>query len=139
MEIRIRKQGGPATDIDPDASGVSNTYRVIDNGKEFFITVRSHAYGSVLGIGGQEGVLYTDRDSNTVYKHVLAVGDGCGVRVESDALVEELSAWSIRGVVLADRRGETREIVLTTGQSDSSNKQLVVLIDDEVTELGKYL
>jgi hypothetical protein len=74
-----------------------------------------------------------------VSKYVLAVGNACGVRIESDELVEGLSAWSIRGVMLADRRGETREITLTTGQKESNHNQPVVLIDDQITDLDQYL
>jgi hypothetical protein len=134
MEIRIKKQRRPEINGNSDASDITNTYRVIDNGKEFFITVRSHAHGSVLGIAGQKGVLYTDRDNNTVSRYVLAVGNACGVNIESDELVEGLSAWSIRGVVLADRHRETREITLTTVQTESSHNQPAVLIDGEITE-----
>jgi hypothetical protein len=41
--------------------------------------------------------------------------------------------------MLSDRRGETREITLTTGQKESNHNQPVVLIDDQITDLDQYL
>lgn len=80
MEIRIKKVGLQTINGDPGASDVTNTYRVIDNCNEFVITCRSHRHGGSLGIAGKEGVLYTDRENNTVRRQVLAVGRGCGRR-----------------------------------------------------------
>jgi hypothetical protein len=129
MDIKITRIGTQHLNGDPDASDVTNTYLVIDNGKEFRITYRTHSHGGNLGIAGQEGILYTDKDDNTVRKQVIAVGKICGISIESDELVEGLSPWAIRGVVFADRRKETGEIRLIIEGSEGSCDQPVILTD----------
>ena len=133
MEIKIKRTGNPIINGDPGALDVTNTYRVTDEGKEFHITFRSHLYGATLGILGKDGVLYTDKDENSVHRHVLAVGRGCGIGVESDELVEGLSPLAVRGVILAGKRDETREITLTTEQAEGNTVLPVVLVDGQVT------
>jgi hypothetical protein len=134
VEITIERVGTTNMDGDPDTSDVTNTYLVIENGKEFRITYRNHRHGANLGIAGQEGILYTDRDDNIVRKQVIAVGKVCGITIESDEPVEGLSPWALRGVVLADRSKETREISLTADGPHASCGQPVVLIDGTVTD-----
>ncbi|MCX5817251.1 MAG: hypothetical protein NTX75_13605 [Proteobacteria bacterium] len=122
-----------------DESDVTNTYRVIDNGNEFIITCRTHRHGGNLGLAGQKGILYTDHDSNTVCRQVLDIGRDCGLKIESDEPVEGLSPWSIRGVILADRNKETREITLTAGRPESGSDQPVMLIEGQITDMHQDL
>jgi hypothetical protein len=102
MEIKIRRIG--TEDTNGDGSDVTNTYAVIDNGKEFLITLRMHVHGHSLALAGQEGFLYTDPDDNTVRRQVVSVGRSCGIIIDSDEVVEGLSPRAIRGVVIADRK-----------------------------------
>jgi hypothetical protein len=139
MEIRIKRVESETMSGDPATSDVTNTYRVIDDGLEFIIAFRSHSHGCSLTIAGQEGILYTDKDSNTVRRQVLAVGRGCGIGVERDELVAGLSPWSIRGVMLTEKRKEMRELKLATKRSEDGSPQPVVLIDGKVTDLHRYL
>ena len=129
MDIKITRIGTQNLNGDPDASDVTNTYLVIDNGKEFRITCRTHSHGGNLGIAGQEGILYTDKDDNTVRKQVIAVGKICGISIESDELVEGLSPWAIRGVVLADRSRATGEVSVFIEGPEGSCGQPVIRID----------
>lgn len=121
MEIRVENMGERQVNGDPGASDVTDTYRVVDDGNEFRITFRSHKYGSSLGIAGQQGVLYTDEETGTVRRHVLAVGRGCGIGVESDELVEGLSPCALRVVVFAARTGEKGEVVLSDEGPDNES------------------
>ncbi len=139
MEIIIRKTGVPVINGDPGASDVTSTYRVTEDGREFQITFRSQRYGMSLGIAGEPGVLYTDSDSHTVHRRVLAVGRGCGIGVESDELVEGLSPWSIRAVILAHRREETGEIRLTSPGIDGNPERPAVFVDGRITDLHQHL
>ena len=139
MEIRIRKTGVPRINGDPGASDVTNTYRVTDNDREFEVTYRSHRFGASLGIAGEPGVLYTDTETNTVRRHVLAVGRGCGIGVESDELVDGLSPWSTRTVIFADRTGEAGEIVLTIDDPSDVTCRPTVRINGRITDTGEKL
>lgn len=139
MEITIKRSGNPKINGDPGALDVTNTFRVLVDGKEFHITFRSHRYGASLGIAGMEGVLYTDKEENSVHRHVLAVGRGCGIGVESDELVEGLPTWAVRGVILAGRRNETGEITLIIEQSEDNAGLPTVLLDGVVTDLHHHL
>ncbi len=139
MEIKIKRTDTQTTDEDKSASDTTHTYRVLDNGREFTITLRSHRHGSQLGIAGQKGFLYTDTESGTVHMQVVSVGRSCGITIDSDEPVEGLSPWSIRGVVLANQRKETREITITTDIPGSSPDKPMVLIDGEITDTGESL
>jgi hypothetical protein len=120
MDITITRIGTQNPNGDADASDITNTYLVIDNGKEFRITCRTHRHGGNLGIAGQEGILYTDEDDNTVRRQVIAVGKTCGISIESDEVVEGLSPQALRGVVIADRSIETTEIrSITVGSEET--------------------
>jgi hypothetical protein len=136
MDIKIMRTGTQHLHGDPDTSDVTNTYLVIDNGREFRITCRTHTHGGNLGIAGQEGILYTDEDDNTVRRQVIAVGKTCGISIENDEVVEGLSPRALRGVVIADRSKETKEIRLITEGAEESCGQPVLLIDRSVRDLG---
>jgi hypothetical protein len=139
MEIRVENTGERHVNGDPGASDVTSTYRVVDNGNELRITYRSHKYGSSLGIAGEQGVLYTDAETGMVHRHVLAVGRGCGIGVESDELVEGLSLLSIRAVIFAARTGETREIVLSDEGPDAEPGRPVVLVGGRTQGLAEEI
>jgi len=130
MEIRIKRTGSPVVNGDPGALDVTNTYRVTEDAKEFYITFRSHLYGASLGIAGEEGVLYTDSVENSVRKQVLVPGrDCCGINVEADEPVEGLSPWAIRGVILAGKKGEAGEITLIIEEEGDGVDSPMVLVD----------
>jgi hypothetical protein len=135
MEISIRRIGTEKLQGDQDASDVINIYRVIDNGREFTVTYRSRRHGGALGLAGQQGFLYTDSDTDTVRRQVITVGQTCGILIESDEAVEGLSPRAIRGVIMAERSGETREISITAGARDAPSDQPMILVDGEVTDL----
>ncbi len=137
MEISVRKIG-TETHEDRDASDVTNIYRVKDDGREFIVTHRSHSHGSNLGLAGRQGFLYTDTETDTVRRQVITVGLTCGVVIESDEAVEGLSPWAIRGVVMAERSGETREITIT-GVREAGFDQSVILVEGKAVDLHKYL
>jgi hypothetical protein len=140
MRITVRKIGMEKAHGGENASGTTNIYRVIDNGREFAITYRTHGQGGNLGIKGQKGSLYTDTDTDTVCRQVIAVGRGCGISIERDEVVEGLSPWAIRGVIMAERSGETREIsIIVAAAPEVDSDQPVVLVDGEVADLLKYL
>ena len=101
-----------------DESDITDTYRVIDNGKEFLVTFRRYRYGCSLGLAGQKGMLYTDHENDKVCLQVFDIGRDCGLKIESDEPVEGLSTQAIRGVILAVRKKETKEITLTSDSSD---------------------
>jgi hypothetical protein len=139
MEISIRRIGTEKLRGDRDASDVTNIYKVIDNGREFTITYRSHRHGGTLGLAGQQGFLYTDADTERVRRQVISVGQICGISIESDDAVEGLSPWALRGVIMAERSRETREITITAGTGGAPSHQPVILVDGEITDLQKYL
>jgi hypothetical protein len=136
VEIKIKRI--ETQDIRGDASDVINTYIVIEKGKEFRITCRTHRHGSSLGIAGKEGFLYSDRDDNTVRRQVVAMGGACGLNI-NDELVEGLSPRAIRGVVIADRSKEAGDIIVTTEGPGCPSHEPVVLVDDRVIDLQQYV
>ena len=111
MDIRIRRIA--TVDTNGDGSDVTNTYRVLDSGREFCITLRTHPHGANLGLACQEGFLYTDQETGAVRRQVLSVGKLCGIVIEADEVVEGLSPAALRGVVTAHRSGEMEEIRIT--------------------------
>ena len=136
MEITIKRVG--TQDIRGDASDVINTYMVIEKGKEFRITCRTHRHGSSLGIAGKEGFLYSDRDDNTVRRQVVAMGGACGLNI-NDEIVEGLSPWAIRGVVVADRSKEAGDIIVTTEGPEGVSHEPIVLVDGRVIDMQQYV
>lgn len=135
MDIRITRIETQYLNGDPGASDVTNTYLVIDEGKEFRITCRTRIHGCNLGMAGEEGILYTDKEDNTVRRQVITVGKICGISIESDEAVEGLSPWALRGVVLADRVKETREIGLITEVSQEGCEHTVMVVKGRRTRL----
>jgi hypothetical protein len=107
MEIKIKKIDSrpfPGT-----ASGVINTYTVVEDGREFVLTRTSHPHGSSLGFAGEKGILYVDRDDNRVHRQVIAPSGACGLNTD-DEMVEGLSPLSLRGVLMVDQCNESGEI-----------------------------
>ncbi len=139
MEIRIKNTGNTLLKGDPGAADMTDTYRVVDNGREFEITFTSHRHGHNLGIAGQKGILYVDDDENSVRKQVFNVGLGCGVGIESDEPVEGLSPWSIRGVIVARRTEEAREITLVVEGIESGSERVTAFIDGRPADLHQHL
>jgi hypothetical protein len=131
MEIKIRKIGSKI--LTGNASGVISTYTVVENGKEFLLTRTSRTHGSNLGIAGKEGILYVDSDDNKVHRQVVALSGACGLNTD-DEVVEELSRFALRGVIVADQRNESREITITRDRSGSGTDQALVIVDGKVVE-----
>jgi hypothetical protein len=139
LEIKIKRLSAEPHRND-GLSDVMETYKVIDGGREFEITLKPHRHGSSsLAVAGLEGTLYTDRDSNTVRRQVITVGRSCGVTIDADELVEGLSVLAIRGIILANRTGEAGEITLIVNGSGSGDEQPVAFIDGQAKELDKDL
>ena len=126
MEIKIRKTETQL--LTGNASGVINTYMVIENGKEFLITRMSRTHGSSLSIAGREGILYVDSDDNRVHRQTVALSGACGLNTD-DEVVEALSPWALRGVILAEQRDESGEIIITCNESRNSSDLPTVSID----------
>ena len=138
-EIIIDKIATHYLNGDPESRDVTKTYRVVNGDKEFIIACRTHAHGSSLGLAGEEGILYTDRDDNTVHRQVITVGKICGISIESDEVVEGLSPLALRGVILANRSEEAKEIRLIIEEPRKSPCRPMILIDgkpQEPTVLG---
>jgi len=110
MDIRIRRIA--TVDANRDGSDVTNTYSVLDGGREFCITLRTHAHGANLGLAGREGFLYTDKEAGTVRRQVLSVGKLCGIVIEADEVVEGLSPRALRGVVAANQNMDMQEVTI---------------------------
>ncbi len=117
-----------------DESDITDFYKVIDNGKEFTVTLRKYRHGCNLGLAGRKGILYTDHDSDTVCFQVFDIGRDCGLKIESDEQVEGLSTLSIRGVILANKNKETREIEISEATQGIDRDQLVLKIDGKIVE-----
>ena len=132
MDIRIRRVG--TVDRNGDGSDVTDTYAVIDSANEFLITLRTHAHGRSLALVGDEGFLYTDSETNTVRRQAVSVGKLCGIVIDADEMVEGLSPWALRGVVIADRNREAKEIRISDRRRVDSPGEPVVLIDGTPTE-----
>lgn len=131
MEIKIKKIGTQV--LTGNASGIINTYTVIEDGKEFLLTRMSRIHGSSLGIAGKDGILYVDSDDNKVHRQMVALSGACGLNTD-DEVVEELSPWALRGVIMADQRNESGEITIISTESLSSPGQPLVLVDGKALE-----
>jgi hypothetical protein len=135
MEITINRID--TYDVNGDGSDILTTYSVVENGKEFRITCRSNRYGRSLGMEEKEGLLYINRDDNKVHWQVVALGGGCGLLIDDDP-VEGLSPWALRGVIVAEQSQETREITITTQQSQHSPGQPLILINGNMEDLSQW-
>lgn len=128
MEIKITKI---RTDIlTGNASGVVNTYRVVENGREFLLTRTSRTHGNSIGMADQKGILYVDGNDNKVHRQVVAPGGACGLYTD-DELVDELSSWALRGLIMAEEKNESREITVI---SEGNGDQPVVIIEGKIQE-----
>jgi hypothetical protein len=130
MEIKIKKIGTQV--LTGNASGVINTYIVIENDKEFLLTRTSRVHGSSIGIAGKEGVLYMDSDDNRVHRQVVTLAGACGLNTD-DEVVEDLSPWILRGVIMADESNESGEMTIISREPGSSSDQPLVLVDGKVS------
>jgi hypothetical protein len=135
MEITINKI--ESHEVDGDASDITSTFDVVENGRLFRITCRSNRYGRSLGMEEKEGLLYINRDDNKVHWQVVALGGGCGLLID-DEPVEGLSPWALRGVIFAEKSKEAREITITTEQSGDSAKHPLIVIDGISQELSQW-
>lgn len=94
-------------------SGTVNTYLVVEDGREFFLTRTCHTLGSSIGIAGKKGILYVDSDDNRVHHQVASPSGACGLYTD-DEIVEGLSPLAHRAVIMADQCNETDEITIIT-------------------------
>lgn len=131
MEIKIKKINTQV--LTGNASGIMNTYVVIEDGKEFLLTRTSRIHGSSLGIAGKEGILYVDGDDNRVHRQVVALAGACGLNTD-DEVVEELSPWVLRGIIMAEQRNESGEITIISGESRNFPDQSLVFVDGKALE-----
>ncbi len=129
MEIKIIKI---RTDIlTGNASGVVNIYKVVENGREFFLTRTSRAHGNSIGMVDQKGILYVDGNDNRVHRQIVAPSGACGLYTD-DELVDGLSSWALRGLIIAEEKNESREIIIT---SEGNGGEPLVVIEGKVQEL----
>ena len=96
-------------------SGTVNTYRVIEDGREFLLTRTCHTFENSVGIAGKKGILYVDSDDNKVHHQVASPSGACGLYTD-DEIVEGLSPLAHRAVIMADRFGDMSEITIITGE-----------------------
>ena len=131
MKIKIRKINTQV--LTGNASGVINTYMVLENGREFLLTRTSRVHGSSLGIAGKEGILYVDSEDNRVHRQVVALSGACGLNTD-DEVVEELSPRALRGVIMADQRNESGEITIIMKEPEDGPDKLLMFVDDKVVK-----
>jgi hypothetical protein len=131
MEIKVKRIETQV--LVGNASGVINTYMVLENSKEFLLTRTSRVHGSSLGIAGKEGILYVDSEDNRVHRQVVALSGACGLNTD-DEVIEELSPWVLKGVIFADQRNEPEEITIACNESGGSSDQPIVSIDGRILE-----
>jgi hypothetical protein len=129
MEIKIKRIGTRV--LGGNASGIINTYMVLEDGKECLLTRTSRVHGSNLSIAGKEGILYVDSEDNRVHRQVVALSGACGLNTD-DEVVAELSPWALRGVILADQRNESGEITIECDEPGSNSGQPLVSIDGRI-------
>jgi len=130
MEIRIKKIRTEV--LTGNASGVINTYKIVENGKEFFLTRTSRHHGNSISMVGQKGVLYVDSEDNKVHRQIVTPSGACGLYTD-DELVDGLSSWALRGMIMADEKNETREIKIVM---EHDNDRPIIIIDDMIIEFG---
>jgi hypothetical protein len=131
MEIKVKRIGSRV--FAGNVSITVNTYRVIENCREFTLARTSHVHGRSLSMEGEKGILYVDSDDNRVHRQVTTPSGACGLNTD-DEPVEGLSPWAIRAVIAADQRGESGEISITAGESESSSGMPVVYVNGKVSE-----
>lgn len=137
-EIRITWYGNPRVNGDPGAKDVTTLYLVEEGGREFRLAFRTHPFGSSVSMEDEPGVLYTDREENAVRCQVLELGRDCGIRTARDEIVEGLSPLAVRGVILAHRFCEGREVVIK-GIAEEGGEGLTVYVGGCPTDLARCL
>lgn len=113
MEIRIEKIS--STSLTGNLSGTINTYRVIEDGREFLLTRTRHALESSVGIAGKKGILYVNGDDNKVHHQIASPGGACGLYID-DEIVEGLSPLAHHAVIMADHCKDAGEITIIKKQ-----------------------
>lgn len=113
MEIKIKRVS--SVPITGSIAGTVNTYRVIEDGREFILTRTCHTFESSIGIAGKKGILYVDGDDNKVHHQVASPSGACGLYTD-DEIVEGLSPLAHRAVIMADQSGEMGLITIITGE-----------------------
>jgi len=94
MEIAIKKIG---TQVSTGyISILTNSYKVMQDGKEYLLIRTSHAHGRSVSIAGKEGILYVDSDDNRVHRQIVTPGGACALVID-DEVVEGLSPLALRG------------------------------------------
>jgi hypothetical protein len=126
MEIKITKVDSQAVNGDP--ADMVTTYIVREKGKEFRITCRSCRNRRTLGIEGKEGSLYIEKEDNLVRRQTVALGGGCGLFIDEEP-VDGLSPLVLRGILIADRDKNAREVMIRRGGSGNIFGRPQVLID----------
>ncbi|OPY82041.1 MAG: hypothetical protein A4E65_00969 [Syntrophorhabdus sp. PtaU1.Bin153] len=126
MEIKITKVDSQALNGNP--ADVLTIYIVGENGREFRITCRSCRDRRTLGIEGKEGSLYIEKEDNSVRRQTVALGGGCGLLIDEER-VDGLSPLALRGILVADRGKNTRDVTIRGGGSGNTFGQPRVLID----------
>ena len=108
-----------------------------DEEKEFTLAFHSHKFGSSVGIAGTAGFLYTDMNEKKVYRRALALGRDCGMRLEADEVVDGLSPWAVRGVILAHTYGEGKDVLLLISEGTGDDR-VEVYIDGRLKDLADF-
>ena len=116
MKIKIKRVS--STPLAGNLSGTVNTYRVVEDGREFLLTRTCHTLGSSIGIAGRKGILYVDADDNKVHHQVAAPAGACGLNTD-DEILEGLSPLAHRAVLMADQCGEMGEITIITEKNEA--------------------
>ncbi len=111
MEIKVKRVS--STPLTGNLSGTVNTYRVVEDGREFLLTRTCHTLGSSIGIAGRKGILYVDAEDNKIHHQVTAPAGACGLNTD-DEILEGLSPLAHRSVLMADQLNETAEITIIT-------------------------
>ena len=109
MEIRIKKIS--MQELTGNASGIINTYKVVEDGREFLLTRVSRIHGSSISIAGKDGILYVDSEDNRVHRQVVALSGACGLNTD-DEVVEGLSPRSLKAVIMIDEKNDSGEITI---------------------------
>lgn len=111
MEIKIKRVS--TIQLDGNLPGTVNTYRVLEDGREFLLTRTCHTLGSSIGIAGRKGILYVDHDDNKVHHQAALPSGACGLYTD-DEILEGLSPLAHRAVIMADQCNEMGEITIIT-------------------------
>ena len=114
MEIKIKRVS--STPLVGNLSGTVNTYRVVEDGREFLLTRTCHTLSSSIGLAGRKGILYVDAEDNKVHHQVAAPAGACGLNTD-DEILEGLSPLAHRAVLMADQCKETGEIKIITEEN----------------------